>query len=97
MAAGVVGAAIAGTDCGSVTAVPLYGAPPLVDSGADSPSAGDASEASAPPIDATADVNGADTGTDTGSQDATEDFGGGIALYGAPPPPPEAGGPGQDG
>jgi hypothetical protein len=82
MAAGVVGAAIAGTACGGT--VQQHAS---VDAGNDSASAADASEASTSPFDASADV-GVDTGIDTGSQDATEDFGGGIALYGAPPPPP---------
>ncbi len=88
VAAGVVGVAIAGTDCGGT--VQQHAS---VDASTDSPSAGDASEASTPPPDASADVNG----TDTGTRDATEDWGGGIALYGAPPPPPDAGDPGPSG
>jgi hypothetical protein len=84
MAAGAVGAVLAGADCGGSTQ------PAAHDAAADAPFMVDASEASTPPVDANEastppiDANG---GIDA-SHDATEDWGGGIALYGAPPPPP---------
>jgi hypothetical protein len=91
--AGAVGAVIAGTDCGGTVQTAAH------DAAADAPSMHDASEASAVPID-----TGIDTSIDTGidaSGDAIEDWGGGIALYGAPPPLPDGGSgpvdPGQGG
>jgi hypothetical protein len=89
MAAGAVGAVLAGSDCGGTVQSALQ------DAAADAPSMHDASEASAPvdaseassiPVDA--------SGGSDASGDVTEDWGGGIALYGAPPPPPDDSGSG---
>jgi hypothetical protein len=80
MAVGVVGAAIAGTDCGA-SVQPLYGASIPVDAASDATSARDAGDAS----DAQGDANDGEAG------DATDDWPGPIALYGAPPPPPDPG------
>jgi hypothetical protein len=90
MAAGAVGAVLAGTDCGGTVQQPA-----LHDAAADAPSMQDASEASTSPVDAseasTPPVD-ANAGVDA-SSDVTQDVDWGVALYGGPPPLPDGSGP----
>jgi hypothetical protein len=81
MAAGVLGAAIAGTDCGGSTT--------------ESHDAGNVATDAASESATKADANAAmDSSTAMDASDATDDWPGPIALYGAPPLPPDAAGQG---